>query len=118
MMIYLLGEDDDYHLSDEKLSKVADKISRHFLLFDFLHERPLIIDIDLVISMAPRTGYKRQKKKSIKQGYFNFCERNRFSLVEKILRHFSILMIYLRKKPLKIILLSIFQMYFICLIIF
>ena len=42
--------------------------------------------------------------------YLNFCERSCFSPADKILRHLSIFAIYLRKKLLKIILLSIFYL--------
>jgi hypothetical protein len=38
--------------------KVADKILRHLLFSHFLHERTLIIDIQIVISIALRMGCK------------------------------------------------------------
>ena len=74
---------------------VADKILGHFLFFDFLHKTLLIIDIQIVISISTRTGYKLQKKKTINQRYFNFYERSRFSPADKILKHSSIFVIYL-----------------------
>ena len=81
--------------------KVEDKIWRHFLFFDFLHKKPNIIVIEIVISIAPRRGCKLQEKRTIKQEYFNFCERNWFSPADKILGHFSIFVIYLRKEDTK-----------------
>ena len=42
--------------------KVGDKILRHSLLFDFQHERPLIIDIQIMILIAPRTTKEKKNK--------------------------------------------------------
>ena len=59
------------------------KILMHLLFLDFLHERSLIIDIQIVISLAFETSYKLQ---TIKQGCFSFYERNRFSPEDKIFK--------------------------------
>ena len=77
--------------------KVADKILRHFLFFDFLYERSLIIDLQLAISIALEPSYKLQRKKANKYRYLNFYDRNRFLPEDKILRYFSISVIYLQK---------------------
>ena len=45
-------------------SKVADKILRHVLFLDFLHERQLIADIQIVISIALEMRYKLKKEKN------------------------------------------------------
>ena len=36
----------------KNIYKVAEKSLRHLLFFDFLHERPLMIDIQMLISVA------------------------------------------------------------------
>ena len=43
--------------------KLEDKILRHFLFLDLPHKRPLLIDIETVISITFGTGCKLQKKK-------------------------------------------------------
>ena len=45
------------------MNKMADKILKHFLFFDFLHERSLIIDIEIVISIALETSYEASEEK-------------------------------------------------------
>ena len=76
-------------------NKIADKILRHFLFLDFLHERQLIVDIQIVISIALEM---HRKLKTSKHGYLNFYDRNHFPPQDKILRQFSIFFIYFRHK--------------------
>ena len=49
---------------NRKEYQVEDNILRYFLFFDFLLEKPLIIDIQIVISITYRTDYKFWKKKN------------------------------------------------------
>ena len=73
---------------------MANKILRHFLFLDFLHERQLIVDIQIVISIALEMRYKLKKRKTSKHWYLNFYDRNHFPPADKILRQFSISLVY------------------------
>ena len=52
--------------------KLEDKILRHFLFLDLPHKRPFLIDIETVISRAPETGCKLQKKKQSDSAILTF----------------------------------------------
>ena len=76
--------------------KVVYKILRHLLFFSCLRKTSFNIDIQIVSLIALKTHYKPVKKKRT-VNYSSFYDRNPFSLVEKILRHFSISLICFRK---------------------
>ena len=85
----------------EKSASVSNKVDhkslRHFLLFNFLHERSLDNSIQIVLSIALRVDYKNDVQRYLKDNFLFVYEENIFlSSDQKFKALFHMFTLYLK----------------------